>query len=249
MPECDYCGESFSAEHDLLAHMRDEHEGELGRIDRRRVADLEGDDTDLPTGPIAIALIVFVSAAVVAFVVFSNPGGGNAGRATPIDTGATPEGIEAEPLPESGDETALADAQTFPDEGRDHVSQGTEIDYDTSPPTSGDHYPSPADAGYYEGTPPLGNLVHSLEHGNVVIYYDPAEITPEARQSLQEFVAAHESNPWAAVIVAPHPEENPDAPYVLTAWRTMLELDSYDAETVRAFLAEYLGRGPENPVR
>jgi hypothetical protein len=29
----------------------------------------------------------------------------------------------------------------------------------------------------------------------------------------------------------------------------MLNLDKYDPQVVRAFLAEYLGRGPENPIR
>lgn len=250
MAECDYCGDRFDDEDALLAHMGEEHEGELGRIDQRRVADLEGESRELPTGPIAIALIVFVSAAVVAFVVFSGPNGGSAGHPSPVALDdVSPDGIEAEPLPDSGDEGALAEVQTFPSEGADHVNSGTDVDYDTNPPTSGDHYSSPADPGFYEGTPPLGNIVHSLEHGHVAVYYDPDEITPEARQSLQEFVVVHQGNPWSAVIVVPHPDDNPDSPYVLTAWRTMLETDGYDAETVQAFLAEYLGRGPENPVR
>ena len=55
MAECDYCSESFDGEEALLEHMRDEHEGELGRIDQRRVADLEGEETEVPTGPIARA--------------------------------------------------------------------------------------------------------------------------------------------------------------------------------------------------
>jgi hypothetical protein len=248
MPECDYCGERTDTEQALLEHMRDEHEGDLGRIDRRRVAGLEGEDREIPTGPIAIALIVFISAAVVAFVVFNDPGG-NAGHPTPVDPDATPSGIEAEPLPDSGDEALLSDVRTFESEGTAHVSQDTDVDYDTNPPTSGDHYASPAEPGFYEETPPLGNLVHSLEHGNVVIYYDPGAITPAARESLEAFVAAHGDDPWAAVIVAPHPSDSIDTPYVLTAWTRMLEMDEYSAEQVRAFLAEYLGRGPENPVR
>jgi hypothetical protein len=251
MPECDYCGERFDGEDALLEHMGDEHEGELGRIDRRRVAELEGDDRDVPAGPIAIALIVFISAAVVAYVVFGAGGGGNGGgQATPVPMGdVSPSGLEAEPLPDSGDNATLAEVETFPSEGNDHVQSGTEVDYGTSPPTSGDHYPNPAPAGFYTETPPLGNLVHSLEHGNVVVYYDPAAITPEARESLEESAAAHGDDPWASVVVAPTPNDEPESPYVLTAWRQMLRLDSYDARTVQAFLAEYIGRGPENPVR
>lgn len=252
MAECDYCEEAFDDEEALLDHMADVHEGELGRIDRRRVADHTGDGGgELPTGPIAIVLIVFVSAAVVAFVIFGGPSdGGNESLPSPVALDdVSPSGLEAEPLPENGDEAALADVEQFPSEGAQHVSSGTDVDYDTSPPTSGDHYSSPAEPGFYEETPPLGNLVHSLEHGHVVIYYDPGAITPEARQSLQEFVVANNDGPWAAVIVAPNPSDDPESPYVLTAWRNMLRLDGYNASTTRAFIAEYIGRGPENPVR
>ncbi|TSA55267.1 MAG: DUF3105 domain-containing protein, partial [Dehalococcoidia bacterium] len=38
-------------------------------------------------------------------------------------------------------------------------------------------------------------------------------------------------------------------PFILTAWDKMLKLDKYDPRVVTAFLAEYLGRGPENPIR
>jgi len=78
MAECDYCGEGFDEEAALLEHMRDAHEGELGRIDRRRVAALDDGGGDVPTGPIAIGLVIFVSAAVVAFVIFGGGGGGGA---------------------------------------------------------------------------------------------------------------------------------------------------------------------------
>jgi hypothetical protein len=83
MAECDYCGDAFDEEEALLEHMRDEHEGELGRIDQRRVADLEGEETEVPTGPIAILVIIFTAAAVVAFVVFGGGGGGGSAADIP----------------------------------------------------------------------------------------------------------------------------------------------------------------------
>lgn len=157
-------------------------------------------------------------------------------------------GLEAQPLPSRGDRALLQEVQSFPSQGQQHVAQGTPIAYQTSPPTSGSHYPSATRAGFYTEAPPLGNLVHSLEHGAVVIYYDPKNFAAEAERSLKAFASAHQ-NPWASVMVVPNPEPNPDAAYVLTAWTKMLKLDSYDVQVVRAFLAEYLGRGPENRVR
>jgi len=91
-------------------------------------------------------------------------------------------------------------------------------------------------------------LVHSLEHGAVVIYYDPTKLDPEAERSLKAFAQAHR-HPWAGVLVVPNPEPDFGYPYILTAWTVMLKLEEYDAKVVQAFLAEYLGRGPENRVR
>lgn len=83
MEECDYCGESFGDEEALLAHLDAEHAGELGRIDRRRVEDFRGDDAPRDVGPYAIAFVVFISAAVVAYVVFGVNGGGGGSNAIP----------------------------------------------------------------------------------------------------------------------------------------------------------------------
>lgn len=92
MAECDYCGEQFDDEEALLEHMGAEHEGELGRIDQRRVGDLDGGDGEIPTGPIALGLIIFVSAAVVAFIVFGGGGGGNGSEAAIPTPAQAPSG-------------------------------------------------------------------------------------------------------------------------------------------------------------
>lgn len=235
MPDCSYCGETFDDEEAYLAHLGDAHDDELSRIDRRQVdaANAAGDRSRLVLFA-AVGVVVLLLAAAVYVTTMS--GGG----------GSSP--IEAQPLPDQGDDALLSDVEEFPSEGAAHVSSDTQVNYDTDPPTSGPHYNQWADPGYYSDPVPAGNLVHSLEHGNVVVYYDPAALTPEAEESLRAFARAH-TDQWAAVVVVPNPNEDPESPYVLTAWQTMLRMDGYDAETVRAFLAEYLGRGPENPVR
>ncbi|MFB6303221.1 MAG: DUF3105 domain-containing protein [Haloferacaceae archaeon] len=157
-------------------------------------------------------------------------------------------GIESQPLPDRGDPSLLSDVRSFPSEGTQHVERGTDVDYDTYPPTSGPHYAGTVAAGFYEETPPMGDMVHTLEHGAVVIYYDPAVLTEDARASLRAWANAH-TGTWRSVVVVPHARDDPEAPYVLTAWRHLLRMNEYDAQVVRAFLAEYLGRGPEHPVR
>ena len=57
-----------------------------------------------------------------------------------------------------------------PAEGnRQHVDQGTTVPYRNRPPSSGDHYPTPAGYGVFTRDIPGGNLVHSLEHRAVVV--------------------------------------------------------------------------------
>lgn len=75
MEECSYCGDRFDDEESYVRHLRDEHEGELGRIDRQRVEQLE------PEGPSRTALyaVVVLLGVVIAGVAYTTLGGGGGG--------------------------------------------------------------------------------------------------------------------------------------------------------------------------
>lgn len=92
MPTCDYCGESFDDEQAYLRHLADAHEGELGAIDRRRVAEeLDDDGSGLPTGPLVLGFVLLISALIVVYVIFFVGGNGGAGTApasSNVDAGA-----------------------------------------------------------------------------------------------------------------------------------------------------------------
>lgn len=62
------------------------------------------------------------------------------------------------------------------DLGRDHVAVGTQVDYNSNPPTSGPHYADWTRAGIYQTPLDDGYLVHSLEHGYVIISYNCAKL-------------------------------------------------------------------------
>ncbi|WP_254536248.1 DUF3105 domain-containing protein [Halomarina litorea] len=244
MPECDYCGESVS-ENRYLDHLREEHYEELGRIDRRRVGGADaGDDDGLPIGALALVGIVVGTLALIAYLAFFAGGSGGGGT----NGAAGPAALED--LPENGDPALLEGVEQFPSEGTQHVSGDTQVNYNTSPPTSGAHYSSPASAGFYgEGeAPAAGNLVHALEHGAVVVYYDPGALSAEQEEHLRSLTEQY-TGTWASVIAVPTSAADVDSPVVLTAWRHVLRLDDYDEDSVEAFLAEFLGRGPENPIR
>lgn len=60
----------------------------------------------------------------------------------------------------------------YPDLGREHVNDISDITYNSNPPTSGTHFPAWAKKGIYDRVISDGYLIHSLEHGYIVISYD-----------------------------------------------------------------------------
>ncbi len=58
------------------------------------------------------------------------------------------------------------------DLGRNHVPDGTAVEYNSNPPTSGNHYAEWTRAGVYANPVSDGHLVHSLEHGYVILSYN-----------------------------------------------------------------------------
>jgi hypothetical protein len=136
------------------------------------------------------------------------------------------------------------DIQTFPDEGRTHVPVGTVIQYGTDPPTSGPHYPDPEPGGFYTTPIDPGFLVHSMEHGGVIIYYDASELLPSDLTFLQTLASQHPGIFSQVVVV---PRVDPVDPIILTAWTHMLRLPMFDESRIDNFLNLFLGKGPEQP--
>lgn len=58
------------------------------------------------------------------------------------------------------------------DLGRGHVPIGEKVDYNSNPPTSGKHFGEWIRAGVYSEPKDDRNLVHSLEHGYVIMSYN-----------------------------------------------------------------------------
>lgn len=124
-------------------------------------------------------------------------------------------------------------------QGSEHVQTGTPLDYDDAAPTSGDHYAAAADCGAYSDRPDLPLVVHALEHGTVVLWYDP-DVEDEARPRLLEVMEEYDSH----VIVAPNPEI--DEPVVATAWNRRMRFADIDDPAIDEFADVYRNRGPES---
>jgi len=135
------------------------------------------------------------------------------------------------------------DIETFPAEASRQVPVGTPTVYNTDPPTSGMQYPVPQAGGFYTNNIAAGFLVHSLERGGVVVYYDANYVAPADLDRLRDLAAEHPGDSAQVVVV---PRSDATFPIILTAWTHRLRLTLYDPGRVEGFLALFLGQGPEH---
>lgn len=91
MTECDYCGETVP-ESGYLEHLRDEHDDELGRIDRRRVDAASGSGFSVPTGPVVLLAIFGVTVAFIVYLAFFS-GGASGGTVNGYEVAQTPTNV------------------------------------------------------------------------------------------------------------------------------------------------------------
>lgn len=121
-------------------------------------------------------------------------------------------------------------------QGRDHVP-AEQATYDTPAPTSGPHPATAPSCGATSTPLDLGLAVHALEHGAVVVWYQP-ELEDELREPLLEILREWDSH-W---VLSPNP--GIDDPVVATAWNRRKAFAGA-GDDVREFVDAYRGRGPE----
>jgi hypothetical protein len=94
--------------------------------------------------------------------------------------------------------------------GATHIPAGQEATYNTTPPTSGEHYGQWAQAGGY--TEPIKDetQVHNLEHGHVMVQHNGLEASQ--LDALEELVRKDPK----MILVAPYPDMEPVL--ALTSW-------------------------------
>ena len=123
-------------------------------------------------------------------------------------------------------------------EGRDHAEPGEAVAYATATPTSGRHAASSPRCGIYSQQMPAEFAVHSLEHGAVVIWYQPS-LASEEISGLEAIVNGFDDR----VILSPNAELT--QPVIATGWNRLKAYDGADPE-LKQFIETYRARGPEN---
>lgn len=136
------------------------------------------------------------------------------------------------------DETPFA-GKEMTSEGANHVPEGTGIEYNSNPPHSGPHYAKTAHAGIYDEAPEDGYLVHSLEHGAVILWHK--ENLP--KEDVEKLKEIFKKMPGKTIMT---PRKGMDIPVALTSWTRILKLEEIDEKQMLNFYEANYNRGPEN---
>lgn len=120
-------------------------------------------------------------------------------------------------------------------DGTDHVL--CDVEYSTSPPTSGSHLPVWQACGFYTEPIRTETAVHSMEHGAIWISYDPGLPVNE----IDAIAALVSSNDH--YLAAPYPGLK--NPIVLSAWQRQVAVERISDSVVTEFAEVQLGRVSE----
>ena len=131
-----------------------------------------------------------------------------------------------------------------------HVPEGSDPSpYSTDPPTSGPHYADELDAGFYnegdEQRPfPAGYLVHNLEHGYVIIWYNCAQLNEQACSDLKTQIQSVMDQANNFKVIA-FPWDSIDVPVVMTSWGRIQKFDAFNSEQALEFVKSNRNKAPE----
>lgn len=196
---------------------------------------------------------VLALAAAAAIIAVAASGGGGSGGGD--ESGGVPAGkssYEGATSPPAQGETELFAAaraagcvlRNPPIQGRNHVPPDQKVEYNTNPPTSGNHDAVPAGDGAYSESPTsqdLRHFLHTLEHGRVEIFYDPGL----DRRRINQLGGLFNDDPFHMVLM---PYRRMPYKAAATAWGHVMGCNKVSDRTfdaLRAFRDRYRDQGPE----
>jgi hypothetical protein len=133
-----------------------------------------------------------------------------------------------------------------------HVEEGQDPGpYNTDPPTSGRHYANELEAGFYEEADrdsisgfPEGYLVHNLEHGYVIFWYNCDLVTDGECTELKSQIRSVLDRENNFKVIA-FPWESIKVPVVLTSWGQIQEFKAFNPELAQSFVKSNRNQAPE----
>lgn len=128
----------------------------------------------------------------------------------------------------------------FESDGANHVEE--QVTYRSKPPHSGNHSPQPADDGAYTESPGTEHVVHSLEHGRIVIWFKPT-VPASVKGDLKAFF---DEDSYHMVLTAD--ETGMPLQVAASAWTHVLgcpRMNDKTFDAIRTFKDQYRDQGPE----
>ena len=151
------------------------------------------------------------------------------------------------------DQTAVAGEETILSQGNLHIDLGSRspMEYNSTPPTSGPHYPNIVAWEVYEEPIRYEQVVHNLEDAGVLIYYQCPDGCPDLLAELTEFaqpyidegrhVAVLPNDPSWTIGDEPPLHLDMESTIAVVAWQKILKMDTFDSNSVAAFIDAYEG--------
>ena len=201
---------------------------------------------------VASILVLGIVGALVAVVLAGGDDGGGSEGGGGGTTISYPDGGQIPDQREADLATAMK-AAGCKDEAIEETAAGQhtadpneQINYASEPPSIGRHYQEWPDDNIYEEAPFTTSVVHTLEHGRVLMWVRP-DLTGD---QLAQFKALYDEDPYHVIML---PREELKEPFAVTAWvgdstgHTLrcknLNDQSWDA--IRAFKEKYRDKAPE----
>ena len=188
-----------------------------------------------------------IAAVVVAVAAGGGSDGGSAGMSPTGQSAAESYEGAIDPPPQTvtdlTEASAAADCtvRNPPIEGQTHVPPDEKVEYNTNQPNSGNHDVQPTADGVFAEEPNQRNLVHTMEHGRVEIFYTPSL---EKRRK-DQLGGLFNEDPYHMVL---SPDTDMRYAVAATAWGHVLGCRRVKNETfdaLRAFRDRYRDKGPE----
>jgi Protein of unknown function (DUF3105) len=123
----------------------------------------------------------------------------------------------------------------------EHIPPPQKGNYNTVPPTSGQHWSStnpaaPAPWGIKDTNLPNEVTTHNLEHGGIVIAYNG--LTPAETDQLKGIVRTLMNGTYRKIILEPYPALT-DSKIALTSWGWLLKLQNVDQIQIVQFTRQH----------
>jgi uncharacterized protein DUF3105 len=160
-------------------------------------------------------------------------------------------GSSAAPLASAKDPGKYPEEQ-LPDQGRNHIDRGQPHEpYISNPPASGSHYGDkmvPVQEGFYdEANRQIDeDVVHSMEHGYVIIWYDCTKAPNQDCGPLKEAIKRLMKSINGGYHLIGNPRDGQmDTMIALTSWTKLRRLETFDADAIKDFISRNLNQSPE----